>query len=67
MVPGLLVVCITCDHGGEENAYLAQGRLYLMGAADELAEKTVHKVSLRLLPFLFLLYVVTFPAVFGIF
>jgi ACS family tartrate transporter-like MFS transporter len=31
-----------------------------MCAADELAERTVRKVSLRLLPFLFLLYVVAF-------
>ena len=31
-----------------------------MHAADELAERTVHKVSRRLLPFLFLLYVVAF-------
>src|SRR5512137_2689430 len=31
-----------------------------MSAADDLPERTVRKVSLRLLPFLFLLYVVAF-------
>jgi ACS family tartrate transporter-like MFS transporter len=60
MVHGPWFPVMPRGHGGKQNAYLTKNRQYLMCAADVLAERAVRKVSLRLLPFLFLLYVVAF-------